>query len=199
MSDSRRRGGSPVRALQTRPCPCGSQRTSFGGPDAAAARSPSHRETHSQDTSRDTRRPRSLAELRRVRARRRLRYKLRTAIDRAPHLPVRDGQSPRWTASHHGKPSPRCAHRRQVGRPSGKSSRAHRHDRVACRSRGLSSPTTSALVRGPEDARAIARVAGAVARPGSHRTVRTLFVYGSSGRRVMTPAAGRLIDLESSP
>jgi len=105
----------------------------------------------------------------------------------------------RWTASHHGKPSPRCAHRRQVGRPSGKSSRAHRHDRVACRSRGLSSPTTSALVRGPEDARAIARVAGAVARPGSHRTVRTLFVYGSSGRRVMTPAAGRLIDLESSP
>jgi len=45
----------------------------------------------------------------------------------------------------------------------------------------------------------IARVAGAVARPGSHRTVRTLVVYGSSGRRVMTPAAGRLIDLESSP
>jgi hypothetical protein len=43
------------------------------------------------------------------------------------------------------------------------------------------------------------RVAGAVARPGSHRTVRTLVVYGSSGRRVMTPAAGRLIDLESSP
>ena len=36
-----------------------------------------------------------------------------------------------------------------------------------------------------------ARVAGAVARPGSHRTVRTLFVYGSSGRRVMNPAAGR--------
>ena len=45
----------------------------------------------------------------------------------------------------------------------------------------------------------LARVAGAVARPGSHRTVRTLVVYGSSGRRVMTPAAGRLIDLESSP
>ncbi|MGP0050967.1 MAG: GAF domain-containing protein [Solirubrobacteraceae bacterium] len=44
-----------------------------------------------------------------------------------------------------------------------------------------------------------ARVAGAVTRPGSHRTVRTLVVYGSSGRRVMTPAAGRLIDLESSP
>ena len=43
------------------------------------------------------------------------------------------------------------------------------------------------------------RVAGAVTRPGSHRTVRTLVVYGSSGRRVMTPAAGRLIDLESSP
>ena len=46
---------------------------------------------------------------------------------------------------------------------------------------------------------AIARVAGAVTRPGSHRTVRTLFVYGSSGRRVVTPTAGRLIDLESSP
>jgi len=44
----------------------------------------------------------------------------------------------------------------------------------------------------PKDAHAaIARVAGAVTRPGSHRTVRTLFVYGSSGRRVMTPAAGR--------
>ena len=37
----------------------------------------------------------------------------------------------------------------------------------------------------------ISRVAGAVARPGSHGTVRTLVVYGSSGRRVMTPAAGR--------
>jgi group II intron reverse transcriptase/maturase len=36
------------------------------------------------------------------------------------------------------------------------------------------------------------RVAGAVARPGSHRTVRTLFVYGSSGQRVANPAAGRL-------
>jgi len=43
------------------------------------------------------------------------------------------------------------------------------------------------------------RVAGAVARPGSHRTVRTLVVYGSSGRRVMTPAAGRFADLESFP
>ena len=43
------------------------------------------------------------------------------------------------------------------------------------------------------------RVAGAVARPGSHRTVRTLVVYGSSGRRVMTPAAGRFVDLESFP
>ncbi len=45
----------------------------------------------------------------------------------------------------------------------------------------------------------LARVAGAVARPGSHGTVRTLFVYGSSGRRVMTPAAGRFCDLESFP
>jgi len=46
---------------------------------------------------------------------------------------------------------------------------------------------------------AIARVAGAVARPGSHRTVRTLVVYGSSGRRVMTPAAGRFATSKSSP
>jgi putative transposase len=44
-----------------------------------------------------------------------------------------------------------------------------------------------------------ARVAGAVARPGSHRTVRTLVVYGSSGRRVMTPAAGRFATSKSSP
>ena len=43
------------------------------------------------------------------------------------------------------------------------------------------------------------RVAGTVARPGSHRTVRTLVVYGSSGRQVMTPAAGRFVDLESFP
>ena len=43
------------------------------------------------------------------------------------------------------------------------------------------------------------RVAGTVARPGSHRTVRTLFVYGSSGRRVMTPAAGRFATSKSSP
>ncbi len=48
-------------------------------------------------------------------------------------------------------------------------------------------------------ARASARVAGAVARPGSHRTVRTLFVYGSSGRWVMTPAAGRFATSKSSP
>jgi len=43
------------------------------------------------------------------------------------------------------------------------------------------------------------RVAGAVARPGSHRTVRTLVVYGSSGRRVMTPRRRPVCDLESSP
>ncbi len=36
------------------------------------------------------------------------------------------------------------------------------------------------------------RVAGAVARPGSHGTVLALFAHGSSGRRVMTPAVGRL-------
>jgi hypothetical protein len=35
------------------------------------------------------------------------------------------------------------------------------------------------------------RVAGAVARPGSHRTVLALFADGSSGRRVANPAAGR--------
>jgi hypothetical protein len=47
---------------------------------------------------------------------------------------------------------------------------------------------TARLSAGPSR---LARVAGAVTRPGSHRTVRTLVVYGSSGRRVMTPAAGR--------
>jgi hypothetical protein len=36
------------------------------------------------------------------------------------------------------------------------------------------------------------RVAGAVARPGSHRTVRALVAHGSSGRRVVNPTAGRL-------
>ena len=35
------------------------------------------------------------------------------------------------------------------------------------------------------------RVAGAVARPGSHRTVLVLFTHGSSGRRVVNPAVGR--------
>ncbi|MGO9972306.1 MAG: hypothetical protein ACLP01_05755 [Solirubrobacteraceae bacterium] len=34
------------------------------------------------------------------------------------------------------------------------------------------------------------RVAGTVARPGSHRTVRTLFVYGSSGQLVVNPGDG---------
>ena len=43
------------------------------------------------------------------------------------------------------------------------------------------------------------RVAGAVTRPGSHRTVRTLVVYGSSGRRVVNPAAGRFSTSRSSP
>ena len=36
------------------------------------------------------------------------------------------------------------------------------------------------------------QVAGAVARPGSHRTVLALFAHGSSGRRVANPAVGRL-------
>ena len=61
------------------------------------------------------------------------------------------------------------------------------------------SPSARCRPSSARRAATIARVAGAVARPGSHRTVRTLVVYGSSGRRVMTPAAGRLIDLESSP
>jgi len=43
------------------------------------------------------------------------------------------------------------------------------------------------------------RVAGTVARPGSHRTVRTLFVYGSSGRQVANPAAGRFATSKLSP
>jgi hypothetical protein len=42
------------------------------------------------------------------------------------------------------------------------------------------------------------RVAGAVARPGSHRTVLALFAHGSSGRRVANPTAGRFIDLDLS-
>ena len=54
-----------------------------------------------------------------------------------------------------------------------------------------------------DDARAqaldLCRVAGAVARPGSHRTVLVLFTHGSSGRRVANPAAGRFIDLDLSP
>ena len=45
----------------------------------------------------------------------------------------------------------------------------------------------------------IARVAGAVARPGSHRTVRTLVVYGSSGRRVCGPRRRPVCDLGLSP
>jgi len=52
----------------------------------------------------------------------------------------------------------------------------------------------------PADRRARPRrVAGAVARPSSHRTVLALFAHGSSGRRVVTPAIGRFIDLESFP
>jgi hypothetical protein len=39
---------------------------------------------------------------------------------------------------------------------------------------------------------AVCRVAGAVARPGSHGTVLALFAHGSSGRRVANPAAGRV-------
>jgi hypothetical protein len=69
------------------------------------------------------------------------------------------------------------------------------------RAHGMMTPTAFATGwrSAHEAARASARVAGTVARPGSHGTVRTLVVYGSSGRRVMTPAAGRFVDLESSP
>jgi len=56
--------------------------------------------------------------------------------------------------------------------------------RLACKvSSGSGTPAGAARPPG--------RVAGTVTRPGSHRTVRTLVVYGSSGRRVMTPVAGR--------
>ena len=49
------------------------------------------------------------------------------------------------------------------------------------------------LVRVPDDTapNPTCRVAGAVARPGSHRTVLALFAHGSSERRVAGPAAGR--------
>jgi hypothetical protein len=95
----------------------------------------------------------------------------RPAKTERPQLSTQREQHP---INHHvtgREPNPQVADRDKPGRP-----RAHH-------------PANSASTR----------VAGAVTRPGSHRTVRTLFVYGSSGRRVMTPAAGRLIDLESSP
>ena len=53
--------------------------------------------------------------------------------------------------------------------------------------------------RGAQRFARVCRVAGAVARPGSHRTVLVLFTHGSSGRRVANPAAGRFIDLDLSP
>ena len=40
---------------------------------------------------------------------------------------------------------------------------------------------------------------GRLPAPSSHRTVRTLFVYGSSGQRVVNPAAGRSATSKSSP
>lgn len=45
----------------------------------------------------------------------------------------------------------------------------------------------------------LCRVAGAVARPASHRTVLVLFTHGSSGRRVVNPAAGRFQRPRSIP
>jgi hypothetical protein len=61
----------------------------------------------------------------------------------------------------------------------------------------IGSVTTSftssrAALRAAAGRAAACQVAGAVARPGSHRTVLALFAHGSSGRRVVTPAAGRL-------
>jgi hypothetical protein len=56
---------------------------------------------------------------------------------------------------------------------------------------GLNWPHCRARAHRRPHAAIAARVAGTVARPGSHRTVRTLFVYGSSGQRVVNPAAGR--------
>jgi len=37
---------------------------------------------------------------------------------------------------------------------------------------------------------------GASRPPSSHRTVQVLFTYGSSGRQVFNPAAGRFFDLD---
>jgi hypothetical protein len=51
------------------------------------------------------------------------------------------------------------------------------------------------MLRGLPDVTPGYRVAGAVARPGSHRTVHALFAHGSSGRRVVNPAAGRFSTL----
>ena len=56
--------------------------------------------------------------------------------------------------------------------------------------------TRTTDVDGTRAAAIACRVAGAVARPSSHRTVLALFAHGSSGWRVVTPAAGRLSTLD---
>ena len=73
--------------------------------------------------------------------------------------------------------------------PNRRPGRRGRGGRTPCRL----TPTATA------PAQVLSQVAGTVARPGSHRTVRTLFVYGSSGQRVANPAAGRVCDLEVIP
>ena len=70
--------------------------------------------------------------------------------------------------------------------------------RTLSRLTAASAPAGPPVLAGPLRQRRT-RVAGTVTRPGSHRTVRTLFVYGSSGRRVAIPAAGRFATSKSSP
>ena len=66
---------------------------------------------------------------------------------------------------------------------------------------GMQAPAKFAKAwRARQDTLAACRVAGTVARPGSHRTVLVLFTHGSSGRRVANPAASRFLgDLGLSP
>jgi hypothetical protein len=67
------------------------------------------------------------------------------------------------------------------------------------RNKGLSYPADPPPVEEIVAVMRAGRVAGAVARPGSHGTVLALFAHGSSGRRVINPAAGRCVDLDLSP
>ena len=69
---------------------------------------------------------------------------------------------------------------------------------VGARERWIS-PTSGPNRSGCRRMRSASRVAGTVARPGSHRTVRALFAHGSSGQRVINPAVGRSSTSKSSP